>query len=238
MVSQIKLGDMAADVVLKDIKNVHLSVYPPTGLVRISAPEGMSIEAIRLFAISKLDWIKQQQKKQREQARESPREYLDRESHYVWGRRYLMKVVELDAPASIDLAHGTLVLRVRPGSDAATRRAVVSGWYREVLKTTVPPLIAAWEPRLGVSVHGYFVQQMKTKWGSCNSTARTIRLNTELAKKPTECLEYIVLHEMVHLRESTHNARFAAMMSQFMPDWQIRKQTLNRLPIGHPAWAY
>jgi hypothetical protein len=238
MVSQIKLGDTAADVVLKDIKNVHLSVYPPTGLVRISAPEGMSIEAIRLFAISKLDWIKQQQKKQREQARESPREYLDRESHYVWGRRYLLKVVELDAPASIDLAHGTLVLRVRPGSDAATRREVVSGWYREVLKTTVPPLIAAWEPRLGVLVPRFFVQQMKTKWGSCNSTARTIRLNTELAKKPIDCLEYIVLHEMVHLLEPTHNARFAVLMSQLMPDWQLRKQTLNRLPIGHPAWVY
>ena len=236
--SQITMGDITADVVLKDIKNVHLSVYPPTGRVRISAPTWMSLETIRLFAISKLDWIRQQQQRQRAQERETLREYIDRESHYVWGHRYLMKVVEVDAPASVQLEHGTLLLQVRPGSDTTARHAVLSGWYREILKAAVPPLIAAWEPRLGVSAHGFFVQQMKTKWGSCNPTARTIRLNTELAKKPSECLEYLVLHEMVHLIEPTHNARFVALMTQFMPDWRHRKQTLNRLPIGHPAWAY
>jgi predicted metal-dependent hydrolase len=236
--TQIKLGDIAADVVLKDIKNVHLGVYPPTGRVRISAPTRMSVDTIRLFAISKLDWIKQQQQKQREQARESPREYLDRESHYVWGRRYLMKVLEVDAPAKVQLEHGTLVLHVRPDSEPAIRRDVVSAWYRELLKVEMPPLIAAWEPRLEVSVSGFFVQQMKTKWGSCNSTGRTIRLNTELAKKPRECLEYLVLHEMVHLLEPTHNARFVALLSQFMPEWELRRQTLNRLPVGHSTWEY
>lgn len=236
--SQITLGDITADVVLKDIKNVHLSVYPPTGRVRISAPQWMGLDTIRLFAISKVDWIRQQQRKQRAQERETLRECVDRESHYVWGRRYLMRVVEAEAAPSVRPEHRALVLQVRPGSDASARHAVLSGWYRDILKAAVPPLIAAWEPRLQVSVSGFFVQQMKTKWGSCNATARTIRLNTELAKKPVECLEYLVLHEMVHLLEPTHNAHFVALMSQFMPDWRHRKQTLNRLPIGHPAWAY
>ncbi len=235
---QLKLGDIAVDVILKDIKNVHLSVYPPTGHVRISAPERMSIETIRLFAIAKLDWIRQQQKKQLGQDRESPREYLDRESHYVWGRRYLLKVVEADAPASVQLEHDTLVLSVRPAVDAGAKHAALADWYRQILKVAVTPLIASWEPRLGVEVTGFFVQQMKTKWGSCNPTTRTIRLNTELAKKPTECLEYIVLHEMVHLLEPRHNARFAGLMSQFMPAWEHHRRTLNRLPVGHATWVY
>lgn len=235
---QLKLGDIAVDVVLKDIKNVHLSVYPPTGHVRISAPERMDIETIRLFAIAKLDWIKQQQEKQLGQDRESPREYVDRESHYVWGRRYLLKVVEADAPASVQLQHDTLVLSVRPGADLEAKQAVLSEWYRQSLKAEARLLLATWEPRLGVTVNGFFVQQMKTKWGSCNPTSRTIRLNTELAKKPTECLEYIVLHEMVHLLEPRHNARFVALVSQFMPAWEHHRRTLNRLPVGHATWAY
>lgn len=235
---QIELGDITADVVLKDIKNVHLSVHPPTGHVRISAPTHMSVDTIRLFAISKLDWIKRQQLKLREQTRETPREYLDRESHYVWGRRYLMEVVEEDVPTGVQLGPTALVLRVRPGSNLVTKNAVLSGWYRDVLKAAVPALIVVWEPRLGVSVHGFFVQQMKTKWGSCNAAARTIRLNTELAKKPSECLDYIVLHEMVHLLEPTHNARFTALMDQFMPQWQFRRQILNRLPVAHATWSF
>jgi predicted metal-dependent hydrolase len=235
---QLQLGDIAVDVVLKDIKNVHLSVYPPTGRVRISAPEGMSIDTIRLFAIAKLDWIKLQQQKQLGQDRESAREYLDRESHYVWGRRYLLRVVEADARSSVQLEHDTLVLAVRSAADVAARQATLSEWYRQILKAEVQPLLAAWEPRLGVTVSDVFVQQMKTKWGSCNPSTRTIRLNTELAKKPAECLEYIVLHEMVHLLEPRHNPRFVALMSQFMPSWEHYRRTLNRLPVGHATWAY
>jgi len=238
MVHQLKLGDIAVDVVLKDIKNVHLSVYPPTGHVRISAPERMNIETIRLFAIAKLDWIRQQQQRQLDQDRESPREYVDRESHHVWGRRYLLKVVEADAPPSVQLEHDTLVLTVRLAADVEAKMATLSDWYRQILKAEVRLLLATWEPRLGVAVNGFFVQQMKTKWGSCNPTSRTIRLNTELAKKPTECLEYIVLHEMVHLLESKHNARFTALMSQFMPAWEHHRRTLNRLPVGHATWVY
>jgi predicted metal-dependent hydrolase len=238
MVSQIKLGDIAVDVVLKDIKNVHLSVYPPTGRVRVSAPKRMNIDTIRVFAISKLDWIKQQQTKLREQERETPREYVERESHYVWGKRYLLTVFESDKPPSIELKHSRMLLRVRPRTNENRRQALVEEWYREQLKAAVPPLLARWQPLLGVSVERFFVQRMKTKWGSCNHKARTIRLNTELAKKPADCLEYIVLHELVHLLEPTHNARFVALMDRFMPKWELCRQSLNRLPVGHANWAY
>lgn len=234
--SQINLGDIAVDVVLKDIKNVHLSVYPPTGRVRISAPKRMSIDTIRVFAISKLDWIKQQQTKLRAQERETPRDYVDRESHYVWGKRFLLKVVEEDVAPNVQIQHDTLMLRVRPGVAEATRQAVVAAWYRRLLKTAVPPLIEVWEPRLSLRVKRFFVQQMRTKWGSCNTFARTIRLNTELAKKPKECLEYIVVHEMVHLIERTHNARFTSLLDHFMPQWQHHRDTLNRLPVRHERW--
>ncbi|HKH43716.1 MAG TPA: SprT family zinc-dependent metalloprotease [Thermoanaerobaculia bacterium] len=238
MALQIELGDITADVILKDIKNVHLSVYPPTGHVRISAPRRMSLDTIRVFAISKLDWIKQQQAKLREQERETPREYVERESHYVWGKRYLLTVTESDEPPAIELKHSRMILRVRPGTDEARRRALVEAWYRERLKEAVPPLLARWQPLLDVKVEKWFVQRMKTKWGSCNHRARTIRLNTELAKKPRECLEYIVVHELVHLLEPTHNARFIALMDRFMPRWQVHRQVLNRLPVRQETWSY
>src|SRR6266511_292887 len=229
MVSQIKLSDIAVDVVLKDIKNVHLSVYPPTGRVRISAPQRMSIDTIRVFAISKLDWIKQQQTKLREQERETPRDYVERESHYVWGHRYLLTVSESDEPPSIEVKNSRMLLRVRPQADKDKRRTFVEKWYREQLKEAVPPLLARWQPLLDVKVERFFVQRMKTKWGSCIRKARTIRINTELAKKPREGLEYIVVHEMVHLLEPTHNARFTNLLDQFIPQWQHYRDTLNGL---------
>ena len=236
MVTRLKLGDIAVDVVLKDIKNVHLGVYPPTGRVRISAPSRMSLDTIRVFAISRLDWIKRQQRKLREQERETPREYLDRESLYVWGKRYLLSVDERDQAPAVALKHSRIILSVRAGTDQPAKEAVVAQWYREQIKSAVPELIATWEPLLGVSVNRVFVQQMKTKWGSCNQRAGTIRLNTELAKKPKECLEYIVVHEMVHLLEPTHNAHFVALMDRFMPRWQFCRQRLNHLPIRHEDW--
>ncbi len=238
MVSQIKLGDISVDVVLKDIKNVHLSVYPPTGRVRISAPKRMSIDTIRVFAISKLDWIKQQQTNLRKQERETARDYVDRESHYVWGKRYLLTISESDEPPSIELTHSRMLLRVRPRTDEDKRQALVEEWYREQLKEAVPPLLARWQPLPAVRVERFFVQRMKTKWGSCNHKARTIRLNTELAKKPAECLEYIVVHELLHLLEPTHNARFLELMNRFMPKWQFHRQVLNRLPVRRETWSY
>ncbi len=238
MESQIQLGDITVDVILKDIKNVHLSVYPPTGRVRISAPERMSMDTIRVFAISKLDWIKRQQLKMREQQRETPREYVERESHYVWGNRYLLTVCEIDEAPSIELKHSRMLLSVRPGTGLEKRRAVTEHWYRGLLKETVPPLLARWEPRMGVEVERFFVRRMKTRWGSCNPRAHTIRLNTELAKKPRECLEYVLVHELVHLLEPTHNARFLALMDQFMPKWPFHRDALNRLPVRRDDWRY
>lgn len=238
MGTQIELGDITVDVVLKDIKNIHLSVYPPTGRVRISAPSWMSLDTIRVFAISKLGWIRQQQRKLREQERETPREYLDRESHYVWGDRYLLETLEVNAAPSVELQKNRLLLRVRPGTDALKKQAIVEEWYREQLKQAIPPLIAKWEPLLGVSVTRFFVQRMKTRWGSCNPHAGNIRLNTELAKKPPVCLEYIVVHEMAHLLEPTHNARFVALLDRFLPQWQFYREQLNRLPVSHEEWEY
>src|SRR5262245_45667094 len=210
MRSRIQLGDIGVDVVRKDIKNVHLSVHPPTGRVRIAAPERMSLDTVRVFAIAKLPWIRKQQRKLLEQERETPREYVDRESHYVWGKRYLLKVIEADQPASVELNHGRMILHVRRGADRAKRQAILEEWHRQQLRQAVEPLIQKWEPLLGVRVRRFFVQRMKTKWGSCNDCACSIRLNTDLARKPMECLEYIVVHEMAHLLEPTHNARFMA----------------------------
>ena len=237
MPTQVKLGDLALDVILKDIKNVHLSVHPPPGRVTISAPLRMSSDTIRVFAISKLGWIKQQQRKLQEQERETPREYLDRESHYVWGRRYLLKV-EVAAVPKIELKHSKMILHVGSGTNHGAKQAIVSRWYRDQIKAAVPDLIAMWEPRLGVKVERVFVQKMKTKWGSCNPSRRSIRLNTDLAKKPRKCLEYIVLHEMVHLIERHHNDRFRKYMDQLLPQWHLYQSELNSSPLAHEKWGY
>jgi predicted metal-dependent hydrolase len=238
MPTQVKLGDLSLNVILKDIKNVHLSVHPPTGRVTVSAPLRMSLDTIRVFAISKLGWIKQQQRKFQEQERESPREYLDRESHYVWGRRYLLKVVEESAPPKIFFKHNRMILQISAGANDETKQAIVARWYRTQIKAAVPELIAKWEPLVGVKVERVFVQKMKTKWGSCNPGARSIRLNTDLAKKPRECLEYIVVHEMVHLIERHHDDRFRTYMDQLLPQWRRYQGELNSAPLAHEKWDY
>ena len=238
MASQFKLGEIVVDVVLKDIKNIHLSVYPPAGRVRISSPWRMDLNTLRVFAISKLDWIKRQQQKIRAQERETPRECLDRESHYVWGERYLLTVVQGDQVPSVELRHNQMVLHVRPGTTEAKRLVVIEDWYREQLRLAAPALIKRWEPLLGVQVGRLFVQRMKTRWGSCNASRRSIRLNTDLARKPRECLEYIIVHEMVHLLEPSHNRRFIALMDRFMPKWKFHRAALNRLPVRHDNWGF
>jgi predicted metal-dependent hydrolase len=238
MDTTIQLGDIDVDIVLKDIKNVHLSVHPPSGKVRIAAPKRMNVDTIRLFAISKLGWIRKQQRKLRSQERETPRDFVTRESHYVWGKRYLLTLIETPGPPSIDLRHNRMILRVRPGTDARKRQRIVEDWYRSQVRSAAESLIAEWEPRIGVDVCRFFVQRMKTRWGSCNSAARSIRLNTDLAKKPLECLEYLVVHEMIHILEPTHNERFQALIGKFMPDWKHRREVLNRLPVRHEEWGY
>ena len=231
MEAQIKLGDIVVDVVLKDIKNVNLRVFPPTGRVRITAPRHVTIDTLRVFAVSKLDWIKKQQAKLRNQPRETPRKYVDRESHYVWGKRYLLTVLEADKPALIALQDGRMILRVPPGTNRPKKKALVERWYREQIKMAVPPLLERWQPQIGVKTERFFVRRMKTLWGSCNPKARTIRLNTELAKKPEKYLEYIVVHELAHMQEPSHNARFRALMDRLIPSWRLLRGELNRAPL-------
>jgi hypothetical protein len=238
MIETIDLGEFAVEVVRKDIKNIHLGVYPPIGKVRISAPQHMNLGTIRVFAISRLDWIKRHQCVMREQERETPREYVDRESHYVWGKRYLLRVVEMDMAPNVKMEHATILLRVRPKTDENKKRSIIAEWYREEVREAVPSLIAKWESLIGVNVRRIFVQHMKTKWGSCNHTAGSIRLNSELAKKPRECLEYVLVHEMVHLLEPGHNKRFNAHIDHFMPQWRLYRDELNRAPLSHENWDY
>lgn len=238
MVAQFELGEITVDVVMKDIKNIHLSVYPPNGKVRVAAPLRMNIDTIRLFTISKLSWIKAQQSKFQDQERETPREYLERESHYLWGKRYLMKIVEADEAPRVELKHKALVLTVRPGAQEGKRQEIIQDWYRKEIKKAASPLIEKWEQHLGVQISRFFVRKMKTRWGSCNPASRCIRFNTDIAKKPLQCLEYIVVHELTHLLEPTHNARFVALMDQNMPRWQYCREQLNRLPVSHEEWRY
>ena len=238
MPSRITLGVIEADVVFKDIRNVHLTVLPPEGRVRISAPRHMALDTVRVFALSKLAWIKAQRDNMAGQDREAPREYLERESHYVWGRRYLLKLIEADVPSSVELRHRTLVLAVRSDAGEATKDALLARWYRDQVRLRAATLVPKWSRILGVAPPHVHVQHMKTKWGSCSPTRRSIRLNTELAKKPPGCLEYIVVHELVHLLEPTHNDRFQSLMRAFMPDWEDRRRELNRLPVRHEEWVY
>lgn len=232
MTTRLQLGELEVDVVHKAIKNLHLSVHPPTGRVRIAAPERMSLANIRVFAISKLPWIRRQQQRLVRQEREPPREWIERESHFVWGRRCLLRIVEADEAPWVEVSHRRLVLRVRPGSSLERRREVVDAWYRDQVRAVVPALLATWEPRLGVSARRFYVQRMKTKWGSCNPQRRTIRLNSELAKKPVECLEYVVVHELAHLLEPTHSERFRTLLDELMPTWEDRRRLLNELPLS------
>lgn len=235
---QLEFGELNVDVTLKNIKNIHLSVYPPTGVVKVSAPENMSIDTIRVFLVSKIGWIKKQQNKFVEQEREAPRDYIDRESHYFSGRRYLMKVVEHNAPPRVDLSHKIITLFVRTGTSTEKRQIILNEWYRDQLKQQIPEIIQKYEKIMGVKVTEFGVKRMKTKWGTCNSNAGRIWLNLELAKKPPQCLEYIVVHEMVHLLERTHNDRFVAFMDMYMPQWRFHKDELNRLPVRHENWSY
>jgi len=238
MSSILSFGDIAVGVTFKDIKNVHLSVYPPFGSVRVTAPRRMRLDLIRLFVISKLVWIKEQQRKLCEQERETPRDYVDRESHFVWGTRYLLEIRNASRRSNVELRHRRMLLFVTPGTSHERREAIVEAWYREQLKAAVPPLLARWQSLMRVEAERFHVQRMKTKWGSANRAARSIRLNTELAKKPPECLEYLVVHELAHLIEPTHNARFVALMDRFLPQWRMRRDHLNRLPVRRENWKY
>lgn len=236
MTETIQLGDIVIAFTRKDIKHVHLSVYPPSGQVTLVAPKGTRPEVARAYAVSRLGWIRDQQAKLRGQAREAPRQFVERESHHLWGRRYLLTLSEADARPSVSLTHRTIRLTVRPGSSPEKRAAVMHEWQKSLLHAAVPELIRKWEPKLGVKVSGYFLQRMKTKWGSCNPKSRHIRLNTELVKKPKDLLEYVVVHEMLHLIAPTHSEQFVALLGKHYPAWREARAELNALPLGAEAW--
>ena len=238
MFETIHLGELTIEVSKKDIKHVHLSVHPPYGRVTLVAPKATRLEVARAYAISKLGWIRRQQEKLKSQARETPRQFIERESHYLWGKRYLLHIVQHDAPPKVDLAHHKITLFLRPSTTTERRQELFDAWYRQQLRAAVQPLLAKWERAMGVKAEKIVVQRMKTKWGSCSPKTSSIRLNTDLAKKPIDCLEYIVVHELAHLIEPTHNHRFTALMDRLLPNWRLHRDVLNQLPVRHETWDY
>ena len=236
---EIRVRDLSIQVVRKDIKNLHLGVYPPNGRVRVAAPTGVSDQAVRRAVIDKLGWIRRQRARFEGQARQSQREMVSGESHYFMGKRCRLRVVEEDAPARVVLTRKTtLEIHVRPNATQEKREQVLYDWYRRELKALVPALLDKWEPKLGVKASFWGVKRMRTRWGTCNSQARRIWLNLELAKKPPQCLEYILVHELVHLIDRTHGERFLALMDKHMPKWRLYRKELNAAPLAHEGWGY
>lgn len=236
---QITVNNIIIEVVRKDIKNIHLAVYPPTGRVRIAAPLHVNEDAIRLFAISKLGWIKRNQRKFAGQERIPPREYKQREGHYFKGKRYLLNVIEVDAKPKVEIkGKNRLDLYVRPNASTAKKHEVLTEWYRGELKKQIPDIIEKWEKKLDLKVNDWQVKQMKTKWGSCNIEKKRIWLNLELAKKPERCLEYIIVHELIHFKERHHNERFLYYIETYLPQWKQLRRELNSLPVSHADWGY
>jgi len=231
-VAQIRVAEITVDVVRRNVRNINLTVLPPDGRVRVSAPRWTSLVAIEDFAYSKLDWIRRHRRKIRSMEREAPIRYVDGEVHRVWGRTHVLRLTEVDAPPSVELTPRRLRLSVRPGTDRAGRKAIVEKWYREQLRTALPKLLSRWERRLGVKTKHVYVRRMKTRWGTCHPRARTIRLNTELATLRPELLEYLVVHELVHFLEPTHNARFHRLMDSYMPGWEELRDELNEKAAG------
>jgi predicted metal-dependent hydrolase len=235
----IQVEEICVEVVRKPIKNLHLAVYPPEGRVRIAVPVHLDDEAARMAIVTRLPWVRRKQASVIEQARESEHEMVSGESHYVGGRRYLLEVIDTDErPTVVIKGNKTLQLRVRKSMDCEERRELLDAWYRKRLQERIPELIDHWTPRLGVEVTDWRIKRMKTKWGSCSVNARRIWINLELAKKNDRCLEYIVVHEMMHLHEPHHNDRFRALMTKHMPQWQLHRDDLNRSPLGYEDWTY
>lgn len=235
----LNVGGLRVEIVRKAIKNLHVGVHPPHGRVRVAVPLRLAHEAVRLAIVSRLGWIKRQQAKFARQDRQSRREMVTGESHYYQGRRYRLNVVEDDEPPSVSLGNSTTMeLCVRPGTDPGKRETLLQRWYRERLREQIPLLLAKWEPKVGVSGIEVRIKKMKTHWGTCNADARRIWLNLELAKKSPACLEYILVHELVHLHERHHNKRFRERIDVLLPSWRLVRDELNRAPLAHEDWYY
>ena len=235
---QITVQNIIVDIVRKSIKNLHLGVYPPHGRVRVAAPLAVSDEAVRLAVIGKLGWIKRKQAGFAAQPRQSKREMVSGESHYFLGKRYRLRVICAAGASKVVLNKIWLDLHVRPSVTAEERERVLQHWYRTRLKEMVPPLLDKWQPILGVAAEHWGIRKMKTRWGSCSTDTGRIWLNLELAKKPAQCVEYILVHELAHLRERHHDARFQALMESVMPQWQLYREELNRTPLNCENWDY
>lgn len=236
--AMIEIGSIAMQLNRKTIKNLHISVLPPDGRVRVSAPESMTETAIRMAVISRIPWIKKQQNDFAKQPRQSDREMVSGECHYLWGRRYRLNLIERSGKHEVKLGRGRLHLYVNTSTTLENKALVLSSYYRERLKVRIAELLPIWEDKIGVIAADWGVKKMKTKWGSCNTQAKRIWLNLELAKKPSECLEYILVHELVHLLERNHNERFKSYMDKFLPDWRDRRELLNRMPLAFNEWSY
>ncbi|PZP24299.1 MAG: metal-dependent hydrolase [Kocuria rhizophila] len=235
--SHLTVSDVDVDVVYKGIKNMHISVYPPAGRVRVAAPHRTTEDAIRLAVVQRLPWIKRQREQLRNADRQSERKMLSGESHYVWGRRYLLDVSKSSGAYGVEITGKTLWVITPNGTDAEGRFGALDRWYRRELKAAVPALLEKWQPVLGVEATKFVVRRMRTKWGTCIESSRVIWLNPELAKKDPRCLEYIVVHELAHLRERGHGDRFVALMDSALPDWRTRRDELNEAPLGHEDWG-
>lgn len=234
--SQLTVAGIAVDVVYKDIKNLHVGVYPPAGRVRVAAPLRLDDDAVRRALVQRLPWIKRQRHLLQTASRQSLREMVTGESHYVWGRRYRLRINERIGRPHVEVDGKSLLLYVTPSTTAERRREILERWYREQLRDAVPDVIAKWEPTLGVTVPRWTIRRMKTKWGSCNRTTGHIWFNVELAKKHPDSLEYIAVHEMTHLLERGHGERFSRLMDGFLPDWRARRDQLNDSPLAHEDW--
>ena len=235
--SRLRVGGISVEVVRKRIKHLHLGVHPPEGRVRVAAPLRLDDDAVRAAVISRLAWIRRKRAEFARQPRQSRREFVSGESHYFEGRRYRLDVVESTGPTGMRLRNNSwMEMRVRPATGRDAREAMLYRWYRARLRERVPGIIAEWEPRIGVRVADWRIRRMKTRWGTCNTAARRIWLNSELAKKPPPCLEYVVVHEMVHLVEPSHNERFREIMDRAMPGWSLRADELNRAHLPDEGW--
>lgn len=236
----IKIGELDIHLTRKDIKNLHISVMPPDGQVRVSAPDAMTETAIRMAVIHRIPWIRRQQAAFNKQERQSAREMVNGETHYLWGRRYRLEVIESDTLKSqtVKLKSGKLILTVNTGASEELRLKLLAEYYRGRLKARAPDLIDKWSKKTGVTIIDWQVQKMKTKWGSCNIEEGNIRLNLDLAKKPLLCLEYIILHELLHFKERQHNDRFKALLDTHMPDWRSRRDLLNQMPLNQENWKH
>lgn len=232
----ISVHTLTVEVVRKSIKNLHLGVYPPEGRIRVAAPLAVSDDAVRRAVIGKLGWIKRQQAKFYAQPRQGKREMIDGESHYFQGQRYRLRIVECTGRPKVILNKSRLELHVHPESTTEERERTLQRWYRSRLKELVIPLLEKWQPVVGVEPSAWGVRKMKTKWGSCNTQSSRIWLNLELAKKPISCAEYVLVHELVHLRERHHNDNFRALMTEAMPHWQAQRDELNRTPLVFEDW--